>query len=329
MIPISIIVPMYNVEKYIDECLQSLLAQSIEKEIILIDDGSTDHTYEIAKSYADNNKCIYLLQQKNSGQSVARNRGVSVAHGEYILFCDSDDCIDTECLPKLYQICKENNLDILKAGWKTKSKSGIAINLPERGVIRLNTVMSAKEYFKESIYNWYNVVPFDGLFKLEFLRKHKIVFPEGIQFEDNLYHLMASLIDLNARVMQIDFAFYTVHISDGSTTTSKPNPKKVYDQLENVRRMNEFIDKYIVDNEIKELAKVAVSSLVFTMTSYYYRVDKQYRKEISKSIPLEVLKDAIAHPQTKFQKYKLIAFTYCRPMLNCYEYFRMRKTANV
>lgn len=329
MIPISIIVPMYNVEEYIDECIQSLLAQSIEKEIILIDDGSTDCTYRIAKSYADNNNCIQLLRQENSGQSVARNKGVSIAHGEYILFCDSDDCIDAECLPKLYQICKENNLDILKAGWKTKSKTGVAVNLPDRGTIRVNTVMSAREYFKESIYNWYNVVPVNGLFKTEFLKKHKIIFPEGIQFEDNMFHLVVSLIDLNARIMQIKFAFYTVHIREESTTTSKPKPKKVYDQLENIKLMNIFIDNCIKENEIKELAKVAVSSLVFTMTSYYYRVDKQYREELSESIPMEVLKEAIMHPQTKFQKYKLIAFAYCRPLLDCYEYFHMRKTRNV
>lgn len=329
MIPISIIVPMYNVEKYIDECIQSLLNQSIEKEIILIDDGSTDHTYEIAKSYADDNNCIQLFHQKNAGQSAARNIGVAAAHGEYILYCDSDDCIDVESLPKLYQLCKDNNLDILKAGWKTKSVTGVSINLPPEGTIRLNTVMTAEEYFKESIYDWYNVIPVDGLFKLEFLRKNKIVFPEGIQFEDNLYHLMISLSDVNARVMQINYAFYTVHISEGSTTTSKPKPKKVYDQLENIRLMNDFITYNVDEPVIKELAKVAVSSLAFTMTSYYYRVDKKYRRELNEAIPLEVLKDAIAHPQTKFQKYKLMAFTYCRPLLDCYEYFHMRKTGNV
>ena len=326
MIPISIIVPMYNVEKYIDECIQSLLKQNIEKEIILIDDGSTDSTYKIAKSYAESNECIQLVHQKNSGQSVARNRGVSMAHGQYILFCDSDDCIDVECLPRLYQVCKDNNLDILKAGWKTKSKMEVTINLPPQGSIQLNTVMTAREYFKESIYKWYNVVPVDGLFKLEFLKKHDITFPEGIQFEDNLYHLMVSLIDLDARVMQVNDAFYTVHISEGSTTTSKPKPKKVYDQLENIRLMNKFIDDHIEENEIKELARVAVSSLTFTMTSYYYRVEKQYRKELGKAIPLEVLKDAIAYPQAKFQKYKLMAFTYCRPLLDCYEYFHIKKT---
>lgn len=329
MIPISIIVPMYNVEKYIDECIQSLLHQDIEKEIILIDDGSTDNTYEIARKYAINNSSIILLRQKNSGQSSARNRGVEIASGEYVLFCDSDDCIDFECLPEMYHICKKNNLDILKAGWKTDSKRRTEINLPPQGTIPLNRVITAKEYFLFSIYNWYNVVPVNGIYKLNFLRKHEIEFPEGIQFEDNLYHLMLSTTDLNARVMQISIPFYTVHISEGSTTTAKPKPQKVYDQLENVRLMGEFIEKKIFDLDIKELAKVAVSSLVFTMTSYYYRLNKNDRKKLKNVIPRKVLEEAIAHPQSRFQKYKLIAFTYFRPLLNCYEYFRMRKTRNV
>ena len=324
-IAISIVVPMYNVEKYIDECITSLLNQSIEKEIILIDDGSTDLTFLIAQKYAKQHECIKLIHQENAGQSSARNKGVSVASGQYVLFCDSDDCIDAECLPRLFKLCEENDLDILKAGWKTMDGKKCSLNIPPKDSVRLYTVMTARELFVETIYNWYNVVPFDGLFKLEFLRENHIVFPEGIQFEDNLYHLMASLIDVNARVMQVDEPFYTVHISEGSTTTEKPGPKKVYDQLENVRLMNRFIEQKITDPDLKELAKVAVSSLVFTMTSYYYRVDKKYRKELSKAIPKEVLLDAIKHPQSQFQYFKLLFFTYVRPLLDIYEIYRMYK----
>lgn len=324
-IAISIVVPMYNVEKYIGECITSLLNQNIEKEIILVDDGSTDRTYAIAEEYASQYECIKLIHQKNAGQSSARNKGVSIAIGKYIFFCDSDDCIDVESLPRLYRVCEENNLDILKTGWKTLEGKKCLLNVPPKNSVRLYTVMTAKELFAETIYNWYNVVPVDGLFKLDFLRENNIVFPEGIQFEDNLYHLMVSLIDVNAKVMQIDDPFYTVHISEESTTTSKPGPKKVYDQLENVRLMNQFIEKKVDDPKLKELAKVAVSSLVFTMTSYYYRVDKKYRKELSKAIPKAVLREAIQHPQTRFQYCKLLVFTYARPLLDVYELYRMWK----
>lgn len=329
MIPISIIVPMYNVEAYIEECLESLLKQSIDKEIILIDDGSTDHTYEIAQKYQEKNSCITLIHQENSGQSIARNRGVSIAQGEYIFFCDSDDCIDEESLPKLYDLCKKNRLDILMTGWKTQKGSTMEINLPPLDSIPFYVSMTAGEYYKKSIYSWYNVVPGNGLYRLEFLKKIKLTFPEGIQFEDNTYHLKLLLSDLNAIVMQADSTFYTYHISEQSTTTSKPGPKKIYDQMENIKLMNEFINCNVVDLEHKSLAKVAVSSLVFTMTSYYYRVDKKYRKELSRTISPQVLKEAIKYPQTKFQKCKLIAFTYFRPFLNCYEYFHMRKISNV
>jgi glycosyltransferase involved in cell wall biosynthesis len=316
---------MYNVENYIRACIESLLKQSIEKEIILIDDGSTDSTYEIAEQYKLENPCITLLHQENAGQSVARNRGVSMSRGEYIFFCDSDDCIDEESLPGLYQICTENELDILKTGWKTQMDGKAYINLPKEGTIPFGVRMSSRDYFLQSIYKWYNVVPFDGMFRREFLRENKIVFPEGIQFEDNMYHFSSLLTKPDAKVMQVDSTFYTAYIREESTTMSKPKPKKIYDQLENVRLMNGFIQNKIADSKMQEIAKVAVSSLVFTMTSYYYRADRKYRKELSRAIPKKVLKDAIAHPQTKLQKYKLVAFTYVRPILDCYEYFHMRE----
>lgn len=328
MIPISIVVPMYNVEKYIEACLDSLLNQSVEKEIILIDDGSTDRTYEIAERFAANNSNIVLVHQENSGQSAARNRGVEIANGEYVFFCDSDDCIDAESLPQLVKICIENELDFLKTGWKTNKKGNVEINLPLEGTLPSYQVMTAKEFFQSTIFGWYNVIPWNGLFRLAFLRKNGITFREGIQFEDNLFHLMISTVDLDARVMFVRSTFYNVNISENSTTTAKPKPKKVYDQLENVRLMNEYIATDISDEEIAKLAKVAISSLVFTMTSYYYRVDKRYRKELSEAIPKIYLKEAILYPQNRFQKYKLMVFTYCRPVLDVYEWFHMRK-ANV
>lgn len=319
---------MYNAEKHIDNCLESLISQNIEKEIILIDDGSNDRTYIIAEEYEKKYRYIKLLHQENKGQSSARNRGVSIAKGEYIFFCDSDDYIEENSLSILYDYCKKYNLDILKTGWKTKKEDKIITNLPKENSLIMNNVMSAKDFFKKTIFNWYNVVPWNGMFKLSFLEKNKIIFPEGIQFEDNLYHLKVSTIDLNARIMLLNNTFYIANINENSTTTSFVNPKKIYDQLENIRLMNAYIET-IADIEIKELARVAVSSLTFTMTSYYYRLNRYDKKEVNKKISKKILKSAIKYPQNKFQKYKIWCFTYCRAGLNIYEYFHMRRKTNV
>ena len=100
--------------------------------------------------------------------------------------------------------------------------------------------------------------------------------------------------------------------------------EKVYDQLENIRLMNEFADNCLPDMVLRNKAKIAISSLAFTMTSYYYRMDREYRPGLSKAIPREVLAEAIAHPQTRFQQAKLFFFAYLRPLLDIYEFFHMR-----
>lgn len=324
MIPISVIVPMFNAEKYIGNCIDSLLRQSIEKEIILIDDGSDDQTYKIAEKYRRDNDCISLIHQENAGQSSARNAGLRMAKGEYIFFCDADDEIESESLPELYRLCAENDLDILKTGWRTRTQTGDAINCPSEKDIPENMVLSSREYFERSIASWHNVVPWNGFFRRDFLLKNELFFPEGIQFEDNTFHLKALLTDENARVMQSYSTFYIVNVRENSTTTTKPKPKKVYDQLENIRLMNEFADNCLPDVILRNKAKIAISSLVFTMTSYYYRMDREYRPELSKAIPREVLAEAIAHPQTRFQQAKLFLFAYLRPLLDIYEFFHMR-----
>lgn len=315
---ISIIVPMYNVEKYISKCIKSLLNQNIEKELILIDDGSTDNTYKIAREYENKYPFIKLIHQENKGQSIARNIGINESRGDYIFFCDADDYVDDDSLIDLYELCKKNDLDILKTGWKTINNTQILCNIPN-DKITLNKVITTKEYFKESIFNWYNVVPINGFFKKTFILENNILFPENIQFEDNTFHLMVLLKNINARIMQIDSLFYNVQLNENSTTKSKPQPKIIFDQLENARLMNQFINAEIKDDELKEVAKASVSSLVFTMTGYFYRLEKKYRNDIYNAIPKDLLNESIRHPQTRFQQLKLIAFTYFRPLMDLYE----------
>ena len=88
---ISAILPAYNVEKYLGQCIESILSQNVECEIIIINDGSTDKTLQVAKNYAEKYDNIIVLSQENGGQSVARNRGIEIAKGDYLLLLDSDD----------------------------------------------------------------------------------------------------------------------------------------------------------------------------------------------------------------------------------------------
>ena len=106
---ISFIIPVYNVEEYLGQCLDSVLAQSYEDfEAICIDDGSTDSSLNILKKYEKKDKRIKIISQKNQGVSVARNAGLDAARGEYISFVDSDDAIDAEFIKTMLTALEEN-----------------------------------------------------------------------------------------------------------------------------------------------------------------------------------------------------------------------------
>lgn len=117
-IKLSIIIPAYNVAGYLEKCLDSILAQSFkEYEVIVIDDGSTDATPEICDNYANKDNRIRVIHKKNEGVSIARNTGIEMAKGEYILFYDGDDFIEPYTCEELYNIAKEKGVDTVIYGY--------------------------------------------------------------------------------------------------------------------------------------------------------------------------------------------------------------------
>lgn len=113
MLKISVIIPVYNVEPYLCQCLDSIITQTLQDiEIICVDDGSTDNSYTILQEYASKDKRIIALRQQNSGAGIARNTGMKVTKGEYLAILDSDDFFEPDMLKKAYLQCKKDNADI-------------------------------------------------------------------------------------------------------------------------------------------------------------------------------------------------------------------------
>lgn len=124
---LSIIVPVFNAEKYLSECIDSIIAQSFaDFELILVDDGSTDSSYEICKKYALSDKRVKIIQEKNGGPGKARNTGLDVACGEWIGFCDSDDWIDSSSYEEALRITSEKKSDLVQ--WE------LVMEYPEKSV---------------------------------------------------------------------------------------------------------------------------------------------------------------------------------------------------
>ncbi len=122
---LSIILPVYNVAKFIPDCLDSLLCQDIPKsdyEIICVDDGSPDNSVEVIKSYQEKNDNIRLVSQENAGVSTARNNGIALAKGKYVWFVDPDDYIQANCLSAILSNLEKNDADLCEIGYKEVSE---------------------------------------------------------------------------------------------------------------------------------------------------------------------------------------------------------------
>ena len=137
---ISVIVPVYNVEAYLNECVDSLLRQDYNNyEVVLVDDGSTDRSGEICDLYAEKDHRIRVIHKPNGGLSDARNHGVNVAKGEFVVFVDSDDCVSNDCISHLTKVCRENNVLIAGAGREFGENADSAFRFRNEEVCVLNT----------------------------------------------------------------------------------------------------------------------------------------------------------------------------------------------
>jgi glycosyltransferase involved in cell wall biosynthesis len=181
---ISIIVPVYNTAKFLPRCLDSLIDQKIQKEIIIVNDGSTDDSRSILSLYQANNSEIIIIDKENGGLSSARNEGLKVARGEFIGFVDSDDWIKENALELLWSKASKDNLDILAFDpvlyFDEDNVQSISRDLKLAG-----KVLSGEEFFNYSIrYRSLQVPVCFHLFRREVLESNHLRFVEGIFHED-------------------------------------------------------------------------------------------------------------------------------------------------
>lgn len=192
-IKVSVILPIYNVEKYLDDCLKSLLNQTLDEfEVIAINDGSKDNSYEILKGYKDKFKNITIINQENSGLSKSRNVGVLNASGEYVIFLDSDDMLEPKCLELLYNLAKENDLDLVtfdslnfdELTGKENYKKTCRKNIYKKNVMSVDEYLigSQKKCILVSTLHFY---------KTDIIKNNRLEFKNGILHEDEHFSIMS------------------------------------------------------------------------------------------------------------------------------------------
>ncbi len=187
---ISVIIPVYNVEKYLSECTNSVLAQTYENyEIILVDDGSTDSSGKICDEYAEKKDKITVIHKANGGLSDARNTGLTLSKGEYIYFLDSDDYIIPEAFEELIESIKKDDSDFVFFDAKSFEDETKGYDIEQR-YIRKNKYKTSKgeKVLFELLNNkeYHSSVPLCFI-KKEFLEKEKLDFFTGIFYEDTIF----------------------------------------------------------------------------------------------------------------------------------------------
>ena len=192
MVEISIVIPVYNVEEFLEECLDSIINQTFKDiEIICINDGSTDGSLDILKKYALNDDRFIIISQENGGHAVATNKGIDIAKGKYLFLMDSDDILELTAFEETYNYAEEKNVDFLIFQ-------------------ALNYVMDEDRYYKSDLYSLNKLInavgdkifnyqdvcnlifdipvtPWSKLYKTDFIKKYGAKYPEGLVFDDNIF----------------------------------------------------------------------------------------------------------------------------------------------
>ncbi len=265
MSKISVIVPIYNSEKYLNKCLDSLVNQTFKDiEIVLVNDGSTDGSEEIIKDYLEKDDRIIYFKQPNGGQASARNLGLSKASGEYISFLDSDDFMDNESFKKISDCLKDNDIILcdyyITAGGKdkyVKMYDGSTRNV------------SSSEYWK------FDAGPCNKIYKRDFLLRSHFAFPEGIIYED--YASIPTLIKYNPKLCYSSNALFHYVQDDASTMRSNIYKKKYEDIFEATNYLYNNLIGCGYDKELESIISLHFlyfGSLNFYRFKKYNQIDK-------------------------------------------------------
>lgn len=232
---ISVIIPVYNVEKYINRCIESVIHQTYTNlEIILIDDGSTDKSGQICDEYRKIDNRVKVIHKVNGGLSEARNVGLERMSGEYVAFIDSDDYVDVAFIEKLFQLLVKYNADIAISGFATTTKDSEVKKWKNR-----TEVFTKNMALKEMLYQKkYNTSAWAKLYKSTLFQE--VRYPIGKIYEDIC--TTYKLIDKSEKIVFNPTELYFYYKSDVSIIRSKFNIKKM-DYIENTKILLEFIEE--------------------------------------------------------------------------------------
>ena len=280
MAEVSIIVPIYNVENYLEKCLKSIIEQTFQDiEIICVDDGSTDNSSKILNEFAQKDSRIKIIKETNQGVFAARHNGLKNATSKYILFIDSDDWIDKNLIKKTLDCIKKYNTDVVVYGAYSVRNSKLS-----KGMYSVNKI--PKKY-KEKVLtikdyedNLFYIPPtaWNKLYKKEFLDTHNIKFQEIRNGEDQIFYLHTILTARNIYIIDENLYYYTKNRT-GSITYS-------YRKTTDSPISNFYIAEHLLNAlSVKEKFINQIINKYFSKTlSWFGKCDKNFRDDFYENL---------------------------------------------
>ena len=277
---ISIIAPVYQVEKYIGQCIESVINQTFKNfELILIDDGSKDKSGNICDEYAKRDKRIHVVHTENKGAASARNRGLDLATGKYIAFVDGDDYLAENMLDKLYKVITQENCDVVVCDFlnlHANPDKDFSLQLSDSKVSGREILSHLKN---QKNYGVWTIV-WNKLYKKEILKALR--FPEGKYFEDEIF---SDQLYLRCNEVQVisDVLYYHRVLE-----TSTMNTQKIRNYLDLIDafqlRINLYLENRLPDDEVYKVLIYMLESYTKCAKADFMGHDKERLKQAKRFI---------------------------------------------
>lgn len=268
---ISIIIPVYGVEKYIEKCISSIKMQTfINFEALIINDGTRDQSIHLAKKIINNDKRFFIVDKENQGQGSARNLGLDMARGEYITFIDSDDYVEPEFLEELYQKIKEENADICTCNIRYVNTENKEIKVFKNNVEKYkseNDFLLAKWYI--SNFMW------DKIFKRNIFNEMR--FDTSLKTNEDV-HILFEII-YNRRIVSTKKILYN-YVQHSSATSKGAPVSYISDRLKIIRKQIEFNKQKTRNQDSKYITYVYLKHFLFNTIVTLSKYSKNYNKDI-------------------------------------------------
>lgn len=258
---VSVIIPAYNVEKFIARCLESVLNQTYSNiEIIIVNDGSTDKTVEIIQRFSNSHENINLISTTNNGVSSARNTGILAAKGEYLFFLDSDDRIKLESIQLMLEKIGQDNSDICFGGWEVYSEQDeLLSDYLKDGFMYLDKHVTGFEACKLKVQKYMWICQGTAIYKRQLLVENNITFSSGYAYGEDIEFINKALFSSN-RVSSIRLNILENVSREGSALNTSFN-EKFLDALYLNRHFYNFVrDKSDISKEQTEKLLISIDN---------------------------------------------------------------------